>query len=386
MTIRRTVSAVSLQPRRWSARLTTSDPIPYGGLLAVLLAVTVAADAVEAGLGILASLPPWVIDPRWLGAAVYGTATAGVLVAGWVLVHRTRGRAPTMAIEERLNAALLMWGLATVGWFVVFDAVALPTVPQGILAPLAGIAGVYGLAAGVYARVTDTAIRFRVPTPTRQVGAAVAAAALAGAAFALLGRAVFDVPRGSSPTPLAIVLESVVVVPILVGVGYGLLFNGAIQASLRERVGPAGAVAAVVSLAGVYPLAAADFGGQVHWLATVAVAAVLPLAAAVLAVAALEFLGMDRRAAGSGAILHATAGGAIVGWTFLAAYWLAASLTLVGLDVGAAASAAFLTSPAVLIATAAASYGYERARSVWVPVVAFAAFFAAPAVLTYLVP
>lgn len=363
--------------------MTAVDPAPYGGLLAVLLAVTVAADAVDAGLGILASLPPGVIDPRWLGAAVYGTATASVLVAGWVLVGRTLGRDPAMPIEERLNTAALAWGLIVVGWFVVFDAVALPAVPRGILAPLAGIAGVYGLAAGAYARFTDTTLRFRVPTPTREVGAAIAAAALAGTAFAILGRVVFDVPSGFGTPSLAVVLESVAVVPILVGVGFGLLFNGAIQASLYERVGPAGAVAAVVSLAGVYPLAAADFGGQFPWLATVAVAAVVPVAAAAVALAALEFLGMDRDAAGSGAILHATAVGVLVAWTALAAYWLAASLALAELDIGAAAGAAFLTSPAVLVATAAAGYGYERARSVWVPVVAFAAFFAAPAVLTY---
>jgi hypothetical protein len=149
-----------------------------------------------------------------------------------------------------------------------------------------------------------------------------------------------------------------------VGVGMAVLYNGAIQTSLRESVGSAGAVAAVTALAGV-SFVEIRFGRATAALA-VAGGTTVVVAGAVLAVfLATRGVRAIERSRDVTVPIIAAAGGAagLVALALLAAVlagWASPSVLPAGLSF--------------TVAAAAASVGYERARSVWVPALAFASY------------
>lgn len=191
-------------------------------------------------------------------------------------------------------------------------------------------------------------------------------AALALAVNALSGSSVTE--AGSLayvPEPSAAFLFRNAAVPgAIIGLGYGVLFHGAIQGQLRDRFGPGEAAAAVTALSGLY-----------RWLvdpaATLARSNALRLAVLALVVATGYATVLLFRIADEPSLSAALTPARIV--VLGLPGFLAFGVTVDVLS-GATTAAELLVAAAWFAAFGVAAWAYERARSVWHPSLAVAAF------------
>lgn len=365
----------------------------YGWLLAVLLGIRLSRTVVGGVVDKLDELPPRVLDPHLLGTVVYATAGTVVVVALAAVFLRLADPDVAIRPEDTVRLPLLTWGVLAVSAYVLFGTVDIEPFPASLVELFFGTVVPIGLLAVAYARLRGTEIPLSIPGMDAGpiFGPAVVLAAIAGlvppfAASLLSGG--FPGPGGFyfGPPPLATILVTAVVTPILVGGAYGLLFNGAIQASLRERFGAVGAVAVVTALVATYRLTAVPFpfDGPLFVLTTFTAGAVLPVLAAFLAVEGIASVGpvsVEPEARELALALGLTAAVVLV---VVGVFWALVLGALFGLDAISASLGILLSAPAYLAAAAIASVSYERVRSAWVPAVVFAVFLAALDVGPYL--
>jgi len=165
------------------------------------------------------------------------------------------------------------------------------------------------------------------------------------------------------------------VVPgVLVGLGYGILFYGAIWSGLRETLGPREALLAVTALAGLYHW----FVDPIWRLARSNGHLVVALVFVVGTALAVVELSRMRDAVSIRDAVSPTSAVALVFAAFL-------SFT-VAVDVlsGATTAGELLTAGTWFVVFAIAAWGHERTRSVWIPVLTIALFQIVLMVFPYL--
>lgn len=149
---------------------------------------------------------------------------------------------------------------------------------------------------------------------------------------------------------------------LLMGLGWGLLFNGAIQTALRERLGAAGAVTAATAITG-FPLLVGRAFPSGSGLGTLSLAALLTVENFMLVVVAFAFVH-------SAWVLSQRLGSELTSVRGAAAVVLVTILA--SLAVEQPPFVALTVSWTVVAALGALAF--ERTRSVWVPVAAYASY------------
>ncbi|WP_135821980.1 hypothetical protein [Halostella litorea] len=334
----------------------------YGPVFALLVASLLLQRFLPAVVRTVVDRLSAVAGPQAVGAAVYAVLATAAYVA--VAGHWGRGVEWDALLSVGGTTALV--GFA--GAYRLLGAAALPAFPDDAVSALL-VGGVAMGALGVgYARLRGVGVRFTGPArdalPVAGAVGLVAAVACLGwvAALAARGNAVFLGPVGGVFGPrrsAAALLADAALPAALVGSGTAVLYNGAVQADLRGRVGPNGAVAAVTALVGLGAVQI-RVGGRADPVATAATVGAVALAAVFCAFVAA-------RAAAAGPLdADRPAVAAAVG------------VVVVALVLGAVASVRpadglFVAyGLALTVVAAAAGVGYERTRSVWVPALAFA--------------
>lgn len=362
-----------------------SGAVEFGLLAGFLLALMVSQWLLADLAGALADLSPFRVDPRVFGTAVYAAIGATVAGIGYLAYRESRDE-PRLDPAERARIALACGLLGIVGIYVALGNADASTVAPGrsLLGPfLVSVVGM-GLPAVAYLRFRGVELRLGPPErpalPT--VAAAAAVPLFVVAALWAVAQLVPGVPAGrlfgaeyAGSVSLAAIAPRVLVASAFGAFGTAVAFHGAVQETLREYAAPAGAVAGVTVLVGVYrwtfmwlPRA----GGVASLGRAVAAVAVVALVAA-LAVRAGRALGANA-VGGRGAV-------AAAGFGVLAVALLVAGANSV-LEVAPAAVVGYALGHAAAVGVA--TVGYERARSVWVPTVALAAFSAAFDLVAYL--
>ncbi|GAA0680241.1 hypothetical protein ACFQDG_05195 [Natronoarchaeum mannanilyticum] len=347
----------------------------YGSVFLVLLASRLLGEFVADGFEATRELLSDALDPQLVGAVVYAALGLAVLGAAYAARRRLR---PTRAAPERHELFTLAGATAMLllfGAYLLHGAVDLPAFPGDVVPSL--LAGGVTAGAGLlYARSRD--IDLRIEAPKRDAlpatGLTILVGALAGLGWILAleigGNPVFRPAFAGvfGPEPQLRVGElfwNAVLPNLFVGVGLGVLYNGAVQEGLRERVGAAGAAAAVTTLIGVTAWGSGEFARVADappTILTAAVVVLLGVLGASIAVRGTRFL-QRTRDADAAPIVTASASALVV------AVALMAVSALRWYPPGFVASGA---SYAVVGATAAV--GYERSRSLWVPALSFAAY------------
>ena len=226
-----------------------------------------------------------------------------------------------------------------------------------------------GVAAVAYARARGVEIPFGLPVRGGLSGVALAALAPpALVAAVVLAGDVTGVTAGSmtqssygAVVPLPFLVQTVVAPAVLAAAGTALVFHGAVQGTLRELVAPDHAAALTTLVAALFFLFDAP---SVRDPATLFV---LFLGGTTL-VAVGYGVGLLYRGASRGSVrgAFATRGGVA-----LAAVATLGLLTLLS-DVDGLSNAAHLCLRVAVVGVGA--HAYERTRSVWVPMLAVAAF------------
>lgn len=247
----------------------------------------------------------------------------------------------------------------------------------GALVVVSGAASLLGLAGGAlaYARYRDIDLRLGRPRSGSwpvAAGAALAPAALVGAA-ALVTNVAFGVPLSSalnrfvSPDASVSFLAWTMGVPsAFLGIGLGLLFCALVPERVRSLVGERDAAAVAALLVGFFRLLPIDavgvrlsVGGAVEFTATLVFGVAFAMAVGVL---------LRRTGAGSG-VLDTDA----LERRHLAVLALAL-VGVVGVATGLTSAGELVREGLWVAAFALAIVGYERTRSVWVPVLAMVGF------------
>lgn len=352
----------------------------YGVLFVAVLVSLLLQALVGWSVDAAAEWLPRVLGPQLVGAVVYASLGT-VALATMYGVARRLGRAPRLGLEDRVSlvgvAALVLFVAA----YRLHGGATVPVVPDGVVTALLS-GGVLVLVAVGYARLQEVDLRLEAPDrePLPVAGGVVLVAGLAGIGWVLAAATRVDTPLvltlGGATAPALPVdaLGRMVLDGILVGTGTALLYNGAIQERLRDRLGPAGAVAAATALVGgsfveLRPFAPTDASSVVAGTTVVVLLALLAAAVATRTVRALpRVVGIEPTP-----LAGATVGAAAV---------VLPLAVLVPLQSPAWWTVLYVATPVV---AAAAAVGYERSRSVWIPALGFVAYFLVAdwAVVTY---
>jgi hypothetical protein len=333
-------------------------------LLAVGLLRTFTIETVLTASNTMRPIP----DPAAVGTIVY--AGVGLVMVG-VGIPLLRQRHPTGRRVPRWRLTGL-GGAAAVGLvclaYALHRSLNLPAFPRELLIATTNGLVVMGLGAVGYAR--RHGIDLRLSAPDRSEWAASLSTVGLSAITALGGTYIymrtvevipkfrFDRAAMAGVWPVELVLYG-----LFLGIGTGLLFNGAIQTALRRRLGSAGAVTAATAITGFPLVVGGTLVGSGGELGTLTLAALLTVENFMLVVVAFAIV--------HGAwVLFRRVGTELTPVRGAAAVVLVT--TLVSLAVGQPPSVA-LTVIWVVVA-ALGTLAFERTRSVWVPVAAYAGY------------
>lgn len=371
------------QPRPQLSALRENRPTTeYLLLVLLLLASMLLSRLAVPGADRLVDLTDETFGAQLLGATVYTILGLTALVGAALAVSRRRDAGDDIDPAGLVQFVGAMGLVLFVASYVLHGAVRLAVYPTDVVHAL--LIGGLGMALPgvVYARARGIDLRLAVPSAeTRPLSLVVGQVSLVVALAAALTYASLQgfhtIPAGDDsgilPLTAGTLLWTVLVPGVLVGVGTAILYHGAIQEWLTDRVGSIGAVPAVTALIGEgtwapvarrYVLDAGPTrpGFGLEAVAVGVVDVVVAVVAAVIAVEAVAVLSRVIESADS------PLGGATVG-IFVAVGPLLV-LTAIGLFEATAAvgGAGF----AAIAAIAAA--GYEKTRSVWVPALAFSIY------------
>lgn len=349
----------------------------YVSLFAVLFAGALAGRLASAGVNYVTVRTGSLFPARLVGAVVY--AALGLAAVGTVYAAVRRRGAPGDPLRRDELATL--GGAATIGLlfaaYVLHGALDLPPFPEQLVTTFLNGPVIAGLLVAAYASARE--LPFRTDPPERErVGFAAAAVLVAGAVglvlaiwYAVASTAaagpVLDGFFGPELTAGRL-LGQVLLPAVFVGVGWALLYNGAVQETLERHHGRAGTLAATAALVASYGSVAAPLAagaGPARSAVGSTVAVLLGLLAAY--VAALGADRITRSSDGVPAAPVATTAGVVV-----------VAVPLLGLSAAGLVPGQFAAGAAALgVVTAVGAVGYDRCRSLWVPALAFAAFLAA---------
>ncbi|SFS06185.1 hypothetical protein SAMN05216559_2989 [Halomicrobium zhouii] len=347
----------------------------YGSLFVLLFASLLLEFLFVWGVDTVSMLVPDVFDPQVAGAVVYALLGMVALATAYGLI---RARRPAGVTAERY-VVVQVGGVATmlllVASYLLHGVLDLPVFPGDVLTSLLTGGVAMGLLGFAYARAGEFEVRLGFPERESLplAGVTVTLGATAGvaqfAASTAPGHPLLTdrIVGAFAPQLSAGMLAWRVVVPgVCIGVGMGLLYNGAVQERLRQRLDPVCATAAVPALVGVLGWAFVAVG-----LTNSAVAIVGGFATVVLlsllwaAIGAWGVRPVARRLD-----VEATpVVGASIGVTVVAIP-LAGLAAIHGPAPGVAAAGFALT-----IVAAVACVAYERSRTVWIPALAFVSFY-----------
>lgn len=358
-----------------SARAPTSlrddpDLRLFGGVTVLVFVALFLQIHVEAAYG---SVVGWAMErlgARRVQAILTGGLLLGVLGL-WYWTRGTRGQdAPALEGHEFLTLAGSLCFLVVVGTFWIQGRVGVASVPETVFGAVLRPALAFGLPALAFARLSGR--RLRIALPDRETTNLVAWAVVLATVVALLHVGVLGLirePVVTGPFLGSLSLRSVLLTAMLpalvVGLGFGLVFNGAVQEALRTRLGLAGAITAVTTLVGATAVAIPVLLRQlgIVWQAGV-VAGVALLGVLFGRLAALAARHLSRRAAVTFTPTVAAASG-------VAAVGLLSGGTVVyDLDYGGVV----LSATALALVAGIACVTYERSRSVWAPGAAFGTY------------
>jgi hypothetical protein len=307
-------------------------------------------------------------DPTRLGTLVY--AGVGLVVLGIGVALRRQRRPPELRFSRgdfiKLTGvtAVVLVGVA----YGLHRSADLPAFPRELLIAVANGVVVMGLDAIGYARHRGVDIPLSPPESTHWALSltTVILSALVGLGGTYLYMRTagtipempFDRAAMSGVWPVELLLYSV-----FIGLGFGLLFNGAIQTALRERLGGASAVTATAALTGVPLFVGATLTRSGGELGTLSLVALLTVENFMLVVIAFAFVqGTWVLSQRVGVALTPVRGGAAV-------VLVTALFSPVVWEPPIAALAV-----SWVVAAALGTLAFERTRSVWVPVTAYASF------------
>jgi hypothetical protein len=307
-------------------------------------------------------------DPTLVGTVVYATVTMVVLGTGVVLWGQRRHPDERVGRKTRLRvggaAAVTLVGVA----YGLHESTSLPVFPRELLIAVANGVVVMGLGTVGYTRRRGTAISLALPD--RHHWTTVLATVVLAALIALGGTYGYMRTVGTIPAmrfdraamggawPGELLLYSV-----FMGVGFGLLFNGAIQTTLRDRLGTAGGVTAATAITGFPLLVGRTLAGSGSDLGTLSLAALLTVEnfmLVVIAFALVQGAWVLSRRVGVGLTPNRGAGAVVL---------VTALVSLAAEEPPFVA----LTASWVVVA-ALATVQYERTRSVWVPIAVYASY------------
>lgn len=346
----------------------------YWSLFVLLLASQLLEYLIVRGVAFVSQLVPDVIDPRVAGAVVYAVLGAAAFAGTYGVV---RARRPQEARAQRHEIAQFGGVTAMVllaAAYLLHGATDVPVFPGQVLTSFLVGSVAMGVPAFAYANASEFDLHLDVPG---RATVPLAGVVLALGAITGLGQFAVAVAPGNplltddvvgrfGPRLSAGLLAWRVVVPgICISIGMALLYNGAVQERLRERLGPAGATAAVTALAGVLGWAFVA-GGLTHsavgMVGALAAVVLLSLLGAAIAVRSVRLIAR-RLDGGVTPVVAASVGVAVVAVPHAG---------LVGIDPSGATIAAGGLAATVVVAVA--SVAYERSRSVWIPALAFVSF------------
>jgi len=274
-----------------------------------------------------------------------------------------------------LLVAVAVFETVAVEWLYDPVAAAISIAPAGEV--VAGsILGVTGLVAAplLFVRLYGVAIPTGLPdrgAVTVAIMAVVAPlailAAMAGVAHVLLQSTISGVTQGwyGSEVSFAFLFQMEILPALLIGIGYALLFNGAVQGTIRERFDARTAIVVATVIAGGYQW----FDPGLH-LRPFALLHFLVLTGLIVLLGDAAGLLVRMRDANDTLREQLTEPRTVV---FVLAGVVVTSM-LVNVGMGATALTELLSSLAWIAVFAVAAIGYERTRSIWVPMLSVAVF------------
>jgi len=345
----------------------------YVSLFLLLLASRLLGELVATGTETMRDTMTDALAPQLVGAIVYAALALTALAAVYAVHRRLRANDPAPERHELFTIAGTTAMLLLFGAYLLHGAADLPAFPGDVVGSLLAGSATAGVAL-VYVGYRGLDLRIGAPDAPSVAVATVLVSALAGlgwiVALEVGGNPVFRPTFVGvfAPEPrLSIggLLLNAVLPNLFVGVGMGILYSGAVQESVREFSGPAGAAAAVTALVGVTAWGSGELSRTVETPPSVVSAvgvvllAVLAAALVVRGVRLLErTLDADATPAAAASASALVVAGALVGVSALRSY----PPGIVAGSVGFA------------VVGAAVSVGYERSRSVWVPALGLAAY------------
>lgn len=304
-------------------------------------------------------------NPVLVGTAVY--AGSGLVILCAVAVLWRERRSPEQPIQR--DSLVRHGSVAAVSLvacaYLLHRSLTLPIFPRELLIGVSNGLIVMGLLTVRYTRSWD--IDLPLSGPDRSDWATTLGVTLLAAITALGGTYVymrtvetipqmqFDRAAMGSVWPVELVLFGV-----FFGVGWGLLLHGAVQTELRDRLGTAGGATATAALSG-FPLVVASALDVSLWelkalpTAAIVVAENFMLVVIALALVQGSWVLSNRAGVELTPVLGVTA---VVGVA-----------VLVSLAIEKPAVVSLRASWAIVAALA--TVGFERSRSVWVPVAAY---------------
>jgi hypothetical protein len=333
-------------------------------LLAVGLLRTFNIETLLTASNVMRPIP----DPTLVGAVVY--AGVGVVLFGVGVALLRHRQPPERRFPRRVPAGLV--GVAAAGLvglaYALHRSVDLPAFPRELLIATTNGLVVMGLGAIGYARLRDIAIPVSVPDRAHWASVLVtvglsAVTALGGTYMYM--RTVETIPTfrfdraamaGVWPVELALY-------GVFMGLGLGLLFNGAIQTALRDRLGPAGAVTAAAAITGFPLLVGRALTGSGSELGTLSLAALVTVENFMLVVVAFGIVHgawvLSRR----------------VGVELSPVRGVVAVILVTGLASLAVEQPPFVAlTVSWMVVAGLGTLAFERTKSVWVPVAAYASY------------
>lgn len=347
----------------------------YGLLFLVLFASLILWGLVTVSIKAIVNELLTTREPLFIGSLIYTLLGMAVLTVTYTISRRGREMKREFDQFELLHLGGVIGILLFACFYLLLSFTELPIFPDDMIAViLTGPVGMGGLAL-VYARLE--AFDIQIAAPSRDalphtIGTIVLAMivgliwVIAVVSFDFIGPQ-FSFSGSTTPELSAgDVLLNTVLLGCMTGIGWGVLYNGAIQENLREVVGPEQAVGALIAIIGILWVIAGIFfqtTDMIVMAGTAMAAVLLSLFAAMVAVWGIErvvqILDVEHT------LFLATSVSILVVTIVLLALSLLLTSSLGLILVGLSLS----------VVAALASLGYEYSRSVWVPALVFSAYF-----------
>lgn len=375
-------------PDVWRQDIIQNPPsgiVEYALIYILLISLSLSEFILRSVVGTIGDLSPFYISPRLFGTLVYTMLGMTVLGLGYLVYHRTREKEGRLNLYERTRLGLAIFLLLLGGLYSVLGNVNLPVSGTPLLGTfLTSVVGT-GLLAVVYLRARDFDIQLRFPGQSAVPMVVTAALMPIFVVAALLFINHWGPVSSSewilggqyvSPVSLAHLVQNILFASTFAAFGAALLFQGAIQETLREHATPTGAVAGITVLVGFHRWVTEQMvtmDGVASFFSIVAATTLVVLVTFVvvhlwqiLDLTAIDYLTEVTTAAVFGVAVVALLVG---GWNSIPNY---PNAPFVGYTIG----------HTVTIGVAAATY--ERTRSVWVPMLAILTFYIAVDIAPYL--